>query len=221
MTEETHVESEQLFDTQDNEVATGNDDDTNEDKQTSDSEQHQNDTELNLDSVEDKAKENRINQINAWQNKIDSGKVTIDDIPANLNWIKKELKTTDESVDQKAMLKQVALEAIEEEKEKIKFSEIKNALNDTALTEAQRETIQKEFSTLTKKGLSKFEALKYATKFAGVKFDGNEEMRRNMSIPMPSTKIDGNTDIGSIPFGEVTKKLSEEKINEHLKGLVQ
>jgi len=232
MSEETHEVAEQLFDTDQTEVAEDATDTTDSPKEEetpdlkSETEQEQEDTELSIetDTVPSKAEEKKLKIIRSLQKDIDEGKKTLKDIPKAQEWAKSYLKAVDSEpeVDHKAIAKELAREAIKEEREDIKFQDLYDTLRSMKLTKEQKVTLNEKHKLLKEKGLSDFQALSLASEIAKVDFTGLSDKRRSMVIPQPSTlKPKGEIDIDSVPFSEVVGNVPQEKINEHLRNLVK
>jgi len=230
MSDETHDVDEQLFDIDEPEVAEDATD--TEDSQEaeekpllkSEDEQEQEGLELDTDKTPSKAEEKKLLMIKKFQQEIDDGKKTIKDLPKAQSWMKSYLKSEDNDpeVDHKAIAKEIAREAIKEERAELQFADLFDTLKTMKLTKAQMETINEKFKLFKEKGLSQFESLSLATEIANVDFTGLSEKKRRMTIPQPSTiKPKGEIDIDDTPFSEVVGNVPQEKINEHLRNLVK
>jgi len=181
----THGDGEQLFDTVDDDAATDAANDTDEAEETSESEQEQ-DT-LDLESTTSKAEEAKQKQINAWQRKLDEGKVNITDLPENLKWLAPHLteptaKKTDPDIDA------IVERKIAEKEELHKFMQMKEGLSELNLTNAQKKELEAEFKDLRSSGLPQTKALEKAMKLAGVDPDGQkaDKLKQRMSMPKES-----------------------------------
>lgn len=233
MSEETHEVAEQLFDTDQTEVAddaTDTDSDSESTEESTDentqSEQEQEGSELSLDETDkapSKAEETRLKSIKKWQKEIDEGKKTVDDLKPAQDWMKVYLKAKDAEpeVDHKAITKALAKEAIAEERMESQFQDLYGTLKEMKLSKEQMTTLNDKFKDLTGEGLSKLKALNLASEIAKVDFTGLSEKKRRMIIPQPSTnKPSKEVDMDSTPFSELKGKVSQEKIDEHLRKLV-
>lgn len=147
----------------------------------------------------------------AWINNINSGKKTLEDMPPNLEWLKKEIMPSVKSeakevkkVDEDAIALKIRTELVRE-REMEETKQIIRYLEDGNLTDDQLEDVREEFEDLRRDGLSEAKALKKALKYAGVK-DLNsiiEEKRREGLSLMPDVsmprrilkKSDGLTDM--------------------------
>lgn len=230
MSDETHDVDEQLFDIDETEVADDATDTTDSQTQKeteelkSETEQEQEGLELETDKTPTKAEEKKLAMIKKWQKDIDDGKKSIKDLPKAQSWLKSYLKDSDSEleVDHKAIAKELAKEAIKEERAEIQFADLFDTLKAMKLTKAQMVTINEKFKLFKEKGLSQFESLSLASEIASVDFTGLAEKKRRMSIPQPSTKKPtGEIDIDDTPFSEVVGNVPQEKINEHLRNLVK
>ena len=226
MSEETHevAEQEEIFDTDQTEVA---DDATDTSTQQEDeifepsgeTEQKQEDLDLS-DKVPSKAEEKKLAIIKALQAKLDDGSLTLNKLPQAQSWAKKYLKEAGSGleVDHKAIAKELAREAIREERAELQYLDLKDSLNAARLTKEQKETIVEKYKKYILKGFSKFEALAEATEYARVDFTGLAEKKRRMSIPMPSTKkSSGDIDESSMTFQDIVENYPPEKVNEYLR----
>jgi|GEM_PF-4133316 len=224
MSDETHAEAEQLFDSQGDEVADdANDTEGTQENENPESEQEQEGLELEEDKAPLKAEKVKLDQIRAFQDKLDKGEITLEKIPKAQEWIRKYLRTPEKEpeVDHKAIARELAKEAIREEREENKYLDLKESLNAIKPDKGQKEMIKDKFRFFLSKGLSKFEALMLATEFAKVDFTGLGEKRRRMTIPQPGTRKNTKEIDWDAPFGEIAKNVPPEKVFEHLKSLVR
>ncbi len=143
-------------------------DDTNEDKDSED------DRKANAAEVREKQKQ-------AWLQKLKGGKRTLEDMPSNLEWLKKDpefdefrdsgksektkRKVEDDEVDTKVQ------KALKSERDKEEFSYLVGYLED-ASEDIDAETmanIQEEYESLLDDGVSKNRALKISMRSNGIK----------------------------------------------------
>jgi len=233
MSNETHDDAEQLFDSEIDEVAADNATDTNENLtdeedlyDNSDSEQEHND-DLDLDEedkVPSKAEEAKLQQIKKWQDAIDNGSKSIKDLPKAQSWLKKYLKFEDNSKkvqESEKDFKTIAKELMEEERQEAQFADLKFTLNNIRLTPEQKAVIKDKFQFFATKGIPKHEALTLAAEYAKVDFSGLSERKRRMAIPKPSTKSHKGEIDWDRPFSELVESVPQDKINEHLRSLVR
>ena len=233
MSEETHTKAEQLFDSQGDEVAADNATDTNENQDGQEthqdnfnSEQEQTDgLNLEIDKAPTKAEETKLKQIKKWQDALDKGEKSLDDLPPAQSWLKNYLKADNneaEVVDHKAIAKEIAKEALQEERQELQFADLKDSLNSMRLAKEQQSIIQEKYNLFIGKKISPFESLALAAEYAKVDFTGLTEKKRRMSIPQPSTKkATGKIDMDNTPFSELAENVPQDKINEHLRNLVK
>ena len=232
MSEETHEVDEQIFDIDQDEVAEDATDtsEAHEDSddeifdEDSEDEQEQEGLELEKDKTPSKAEQVKLDQIKKMQDKINDGKMSIDKLPPAQSWMKRYLKSQDgeSAVDHKAIAKEIAREAIREEREELQFADLKDTLNATRLSKEQRDTIKDKFKLFLSKGIKRFEALALATEFAKVDFTGLSEKKRRMTIPQPSTKkSSGEIDESSMTFQDIVDNYPPEKVAEYLKKQVR
>lgn len=229
MEDVAHGEGEQIFDTQADEGTettndteeTGGHSEVNSDAKNSGSEQSD---ALNLNEQKDSTDGNGVNehqakQVAAWQGKIDRGEATLEDLPPAQKWMEGKLKPKQPEVDPKELARQAALEVMKEQQEKSSFESLKSQVRSLSLTKSQAQNVEDSFASLTKKGLSRLDALETAIQIAGVDLTGVEEMRRKMRKPVPG----GSSDASSVldrPYSEVHKSVPEAKRQAHLKSLV-
>jgi len=222
MSDETHEDSE-LFDTTQNEVAEDATDTESESTDNAESEQEQEGLELD-DKTPSKAEETKLKSIKKWQQDIKDGKKTLDDLKPAQVWMKDYLKTEDSEpeIDHKAIAKELAREAIKEEREDNQFADLFDTMKGMKLSKDQMKTVNEKFNMLKDKGLSKFESLTLASEIAKVDFTGLSEKKQRMAIPRPSTLTPkGEIDMDATPFGELAGQVDQAKIDEHLRELVK
>lgn len=231
MSDTTHEVTEQLFDTDQTEVAEDATD-TSENQEDSSDEifDHNSETEQEQEGLDlkekapSKAEEKKLALIKATQEKIDRGELTLDKLPKAQGWMKRYLKSpeSEPEVDHKAIAKELAKEAFAEERAELQFADLKDTLNTLSLSKEQRSVIQEKFGFFLSKGINRFEALALASEFAKVDFTGVTEKKRRMSVPHASTKKSAkNIDFDSVPFSELVGQVPQEKIDEYLIGLVK
>jgi hypothetical protein len=212
--------AEQLFDSDFPEAATDAADDTDEEEETSDGEQEQHEP-LNFEG-KTSAEEQRQKQIDVWQNRIDTGEATLATLPPNLKWMAAHLKSS-KAVDTPAG--DVDVEAIVERKlaakeEEGKFLTLKGQLQESKLSDVQRQSVQAEFQDLLESGLSKGKALEKAIKIAGVDVDYSqvEAKRSSMALPKDSTFQAKHKDGDPLPGSPEWDRLSGDKRVELLEA---
>lgn len=174
MFEDNAQEDSDLFDTEPTEDVT-NDASTND--------------ELDLEVEENKEKPKsqdaetvREKTIESFQRKLDSGQITIDQIPSSQKWVVKHLKTApkpeidiDQIVDQK-------LAKRENDKE---FASLKDKLNSATLKKDQKLTLQAEYKELVAHGVPSAKALKKAMVIAQVSLEDYSSKKAVMRVPNP------------------------------------
>ena len=213
-------DGEQLFDTENEEVEEAAiDSDVTGDAANAEEEQEQ---ALNLDEEQKVSSEadGRAAQVNAWQKKIDNGEVTIEDLPPAQRWMKEHLKPKGEEVDHKAIARELAKEAIREERELAKFENLKEDVLEADVPRDKKRLLEDKFKLFRGKGLSKLESLELAIEAVDVDLSGNQSLRRSMRLPKPGVNKQSN-DSFDRPYSEVHKSVPEKKRQEYLKSLVQ
>ena len=211
--DKTHEDGEQLFDTVDDDAATDAANDTDSTEESEASEQEQDTLDLDDKSTASKAEEAKQKQINAWQSKLDEGKATITDLPANLRWLAPHL-TEPTAKKPEADITRLVNEAIAEREELGKFMQMKAGLSELNLTNAQKKELEVEFKDLRSSGLTQSKALEKAMKLAGVDPDGRkmDALKAKMSMPKESYYSVGLTgEKVPAPGSDAFKKLKPEE----------
>lgn len=176
-----------------------------------------------------KAEEVKRKQVDAWEAKIKSGKVTIDELPANLHWLKPDLEKRIGKQQEVKQPSEADIEALVEKKltektQEKQFSGLVDTLNDLSLEKAKKELLESKYKSLRQRGLSKLDALETAMEIAGVDIEeqANETTRRRMRLPTPGKKLSsGEVDIDSMDYSEAVKTIPVEKRIEHLRKLTE
>lgn len=144
-------------------------------------------TTLNLDSGEETkggnnpAASQRAKQVATWQARIDSGEVSIDDIPVKQQWIRDAIEGKQPKV---APLDEDLLEQKLVEREQRKAFDSQMAeLNSLPLTAEQKKAIESEYKELAR-GAKDIKALKTAIRLANLP-DFTAEQRRLGNARMP------------------------------------
>lgn len=147
------------------------------------------------------AEEEKRKQIEVWQRKVDSGEVSIKDIPPAQKWIAKFLR--------KPVQEQPDIEVIIERKmaEKEDVRDYNRSLDDLrkmSLSPLQKSELQKEFDDLRERGIAKSVAIEKAMKYVGIaRKDTSSEDRRKEAMKLPTPGYAGGAaDSESSPFDE-------------------
>jgi hypothetical protein len=228
MADRNNGSGDELFDTADDSVTTPVVDDTKETHDVnSEGEQLQDDLDLE-DNTEDKgntskAEEAKNKQLDAWSKKINSGKATLDDLPANLQWLKSDLKqmVTVKKEVETVNVKELVKREIQEAKDAARFDAYKEEL-DSALDSEQKAKLTQAFKKLRAKGLSKLDSIEMSMEIAGVDLEkmGLDAKRSRMRIPTPGRRSKPTiADIGDMDYAEVTKNFTKEQRKEYLRKL--
>ena len=219
---ETQDEGDLLLDTDEPDAATDAASDTSEAEETSDSEQEQESLDLD-DPVEvktpKKGEEQKLKQIKTWQKKIDDGKVTVEDLPPNLEWMKEFISIKQET-DVSAVRK-----VIEEERNEIKFRDIRDQLEDSGLSAEQTSTLNARYKSFRSKGLSKLDSIQAAMEIAQVdlKQDARTERRKKMKLPKRGGKSNSKDYahmLETLPFSEAEKLIPAKVLDKMLRESV-
>lgn len=217
----THEEGELLQDTDQNEAAADAASDTDE-TEISDGEHEQ--ESLDLDESKDseketpvsKSEETKLKQVKAWQKKIDDGKVTMNDMPADVAWLKDYLNPKHE-LDTDAVRR-----VLQEEKEADRFNDLHLQLQDSDLPSEKVSKLNEKFKAFRTKGLSKLDAIEAAMEIAGVDLSQQQvNIKRNkMKLPKLSRKADAQ-DYAKIyeelPFSEAQKLIPSEILDKMMR----
>jgi hypothetical protein len=170
------------------------------------------DIDNNINTQTKKAQEEREKQIKTYLDRVNSGKMGVNEIPHK--WIKDEVaKRTTPNVDIDKLIEE-KLEARESTK---RFETLKSELKSQKLTSEQAEVVKSTYAELAQNGLKKDKALEMAMKIAGVqnKPDDTDELKKAMRIPTPS--YDGQT--RSVKDVDKVLKLSEAERLKHYEAI--
>ncbi len=224
----THSEDELNLATSGDDVADTAATDT--DEQGTDSTDEQKQDALNLedetpkDEGKAKAETARDAQAEGWTKKILSGEKTLEDLPANMKWLKPfvEAKLGDKVPDIDKLLD----EKIAERETGKKFQSIKSDLEDMGLSREKRVALEEKFKSFRQRGLSKLDALETAMETLNISPQGQmlEAKRQAMRLRTPGNyKQSTNVDVDSLHkeagYGEVAKSLPQEKRLAYLRKL--
>ena len=180
---------------------------------------------LNLDdNVKEKSpsksEDQKLKQIKAWQSKIDSGKVSMEDLPENLGWMTGYLKPKFE-VDE-ALLDKV----ISKKENERKFVSLKNDLENADLSSEMISTLNAKFKSFRDKGLSKLDALESAMEIAQVDLEQEKTKvkREKMKLPKPGAKTasqDYEKLYDTLEFREAQKVIPEQELDRIMRQRAQ
>jgi len=163
------------------------------------------DTEDNSDDpkADDAAQEAKERQKKAWLSNLRDGKKTIDDMPKNLEWLKKD-KEFDEFRDSKKEKKPEKKLEVEDdeldsrvrktlksEREAENLEFLIEGLEDMEIDSETDALLQEEYEALRADGLSKYKALTMACRLAGIKDIQTivaERRRKGMTLPPRGSK---------------------------------
>jgi len=147
------------------------------------------------EGTSDPAEEAKQRQLTSWMQKIESGEKSLDDLPKNQRWMKRDLEAKLNKVNKEREVEaDYDIDEIVERKMKAKedaqhFNSIKDQLNSTKLNAEQKATIADEFKDFRGAGLNKAKSLEKALKVAGVAL--TPDRRSRMTPPRPNT-VDGS-----------------------------
>jgi len=213
MSNEDKDQGSELFDTDSeessltSETTDEEEEDQGETESSEDSESEGSEETLDLEG-KTSAEEEREKQISAWEKKIKSGKATVDSLPKHQKWLKphleKRLGSAPAKVNEKD-LDQLLDEKIALREQEQKFQELKDSINQTALSGAQKADLESEYKDLREMGIDKATALEKALKIAKIEVASNR--RGDMIPPRPST-VSNRNDVNEDNWRE---KLSEQE----------
>lgn len=218
MSETTHAEGEQLFDTTSDEVVKDGAKDTEgvgdkKPKETPEDELEQKKG-LELETDKTPKEEAKLKLLSSVQRKIDEGETTLEDLKPAQAWMKDYLKPP--KAEYKATAREAAQEVIQEEREKAQYVKLLDTLEKVA-TNDQKEVITKKYNHYRKK-LTDYEALELATQLVGVDLEGKDKKARAMRIPI--NKETKKVDLEGTPYGEIHDALPEEERQDYLRSLI-
>lgn len=131
---------------------------------------------------------NRQKQIDVYFNRVKNGDITLDQIPANLGWVKSAVqKRLEPNTNKLIVSKDLVKQVIEEERQEEKYSTLLGDLKDGA-SESDFKSVEAKFNELVANGMTnKALALETAIAACGVKLQTEKDVRRaNMAIPRAS-----------------------------------
>lgn len=226
MDDRTTQEEGELFDTTTPDDTTSADD-TNESATAEQDGDQQRDV-LDLPVKEDKSKTsvteaNKLKQLDAWATKINSKEKTLEDLPANLGWMKKDLEKLIDVKKEVAEvnLKDMVRREIQEEKAVVKFEILKEELN-VVLNAEKKAQLSATYKKLLAKGLSPLDSLELAMESQQIDLQkiGTEARHTSMKIPSPGRKSKPTVeDMADRPWSEVVETIPKEKRLEYLRKL--
>jgi len=226
MDEQTsHVDGELEIDTTGDDAADTASSDTKE--QGTDSEDKQEGDALDLGEEKPKEKSKaetvRDQQVEAWTAKITSGEKSLEDLPANLKWLK---PLVEEKLGTKAPdIKETVASAIKEEREAAKLETLLEDLKE--LPKEKKVKLNEKIKHFRSKGLSKLDAVETAMEALNInpEEDRIDARRQAARLRTPGRyKTPGkDTSIGEVEteagYAEVYKRFPAEKRLEYLKAL--
>lgn len=146
------------------------------------------------DSKKETGEEVKERQKKAWLSKIRDGKKTLDDMPKNLEWLKKEVKkeldTTEDEADEDKLSSKIR-QTLQKEREAEDFVSLVDYLEESVDDEDILSDVQTAYEEMRQEGVSKFKAIKYAMKAAGIKDTQTvitERRRKGMLLPPNGNK---------------------------------
>ena len=129
----------------------------------------------------------RAKTITSFQARLDSGEITLDQIPHA--WIRKEMRLPESKVDQNEIEKIINKKLAEKlalQEDEQKFNQLNAQINSLNLSSVQVKELQAEYNDLRANGVKKSTALEKAIKMIGVEspeIRKMQEARQNAFIP--------------------------------------
>lgn len=139
------------------------------------------------------AEEVRNQQKQAWLAKIKTGKASLDDMPNNLSWLKKDIEKEmkSEKSDIKPDVKSEIRQVLAEERAESEFEERVNSLKSADISAEQEADLREYYEDLIQEfkdpnAIQRLKILKVAQKMAGIKDADThlkERKRKGMTLP--------------------------------------
>lgn len=157
------------------------------------------------------AEEAKERQKKAWIAKIKGGTKTLDDMPENLGWLKKEIE--EELKPKKPAKKDDVEEAVrktlQKEREAEDFTALTEYLEEADLSSELMAKIEEDYNELRQDGLSKFRSLKNAMRLNGIKDTQEvvmERRRQGRRLPPAGSRV--RKTVSKDGLSEIERKLS-------------
>ncbi len=129
----------------------------------------------------------RDKQVEVWTTRVINGEADIDNLPKNLQWMKKyiEDKLTTPPQNSEDAIASLLEKKWQEKEEAKRFESLKSDIAMMGLDRSQREQLQAEYKDLAQSGLPKAKALEKALMIVGVSKQAVETkaLRQRMGIP--------------------------------------
>lgn len=145
------------------------------------------------------AEEQRNKQIEVWTERVANGEVDINDLPANLKWIKKSIEKNLELISKAPEVADLVKQEVARQKDEDKFKSLKKSLNGLTLTKDQKAQLQEEFKDLAP-ALGNAKALEKAMKLVGVQEEDYSKQRQGAQIPKPGNRVVEEKDLESADY---------------------
>lgn len=174
-------------------------------------------TEEPKDDAPQKGEEQKLKQVKRWQDKIDRGEKSLEDLTKDTAWMKAYLKPKQET--DKEAIRQV----LKEEREEAQAESLKQQLEDAHLPSLKVALINQKYKFFRSKGLSKLDSIEAAKEIAqvDVQVERSEAKMRTMSIPKPSgksTSQDYRQIYESVPFAQAQKMIPAKQLDEIMRS---
>lgn len=136
--------------------------------------------------------------VDHWVNEITSGRKSLDDLPADKQWLKVKIETQLGLIQKEPEIDKLIDQRLQRKEEERAYKTLLSNLRSMKLTGDQKDTIKTEFADLKASGLSDLKALEKTMKIAGIPMDQEAQdrmiLRQRMAVPHQGTgKIKDST----------------------------
>lgn len=166
---------------------------------------------------------NKLKQLDSWATKINNGEKSLEDLPANLGWMKKDLvKLIDVKKEvAEVSVKDMVRQEIQTEKEAAKFDLIKEDLN-AILSADKKALVSESYKKYLARGLTPLESLETAMEIHQIDLQkmGTDARHSHMKIPSPGRKgKPAIEEMGNRPWSEIVDTIPKAQRLEYLRKL--
>lgn len=187
--------------------------------ESEDTEQDDDTTPADTDDESDEPKkadaaEVKERQKAAWLSKIKEGKKTLDDMPENLNWLKREIKKELEPKKEATGLKSEIRQALQEERAEEEFDLLVEDLQESDISAEQEAELKEEYGNLLSDfpdptAQQKLKALTIARRLVGLKStSATVKERRHKGMTLPPLGGRKRSTVDKDKMTEMEKRLS-------------
>ncbi len=166
---------------------------------------------------------NKLKQLDSWATKINNKEKTIEDLPANLGWMKKDLEKL---IDVKKEVAEVSVkdmvrQEIQSERDTVKFDLIKEDLS-AILSADKKAQVSESYKKYLSKGLTPLDSIELAMEANQIDLQkmGTEARHSRMKIPSPGRKgKPAIEEMGDRPWSEIVDTIPKAQRLEYLRKL--